>query len=322
MNCVKKIVWPMLVGVLVSSIGMVGAPVMAATTATTGTVAANTAVGETGPSMKDVATTTTTEVAITTKSLYSTSLPVPAFAAEAAVLIEAETGRILVAHNENKRLHPASTTKMVTLLTTLKKQGTRLDELATISPYATSMEESNLGVRTTDQLPLQAVAEGMMVASGNDAAVVVAENVSGSVYRFALAMNEVAKAAGATNSHFLNPHGLTEVGHYSTALDLAKIAAYGMRIPMFRDFVGDDFYKVPYENRKPQWVRTTNHFIRSQYRGANGLKTGYTEAAGECLIASATRDGHTLIVVLLNDDNRWVDAPALLDYGFAVLKQS
>lgn len=233
--------------------------------------------------------------------------------------MDADTGRVLVSRNENKRMHPASTTKMVTLLTALKLQGTRLDELATISPYAASMEESNLGVKPTDQLPLQAVAEGMMVASGNDAAVVVAENVSGSVYRFALEMNQVAKEAGATGSHFLNPHGLTEVGHYSTALDLAKIAAYGMNIPMFRDFVGDDFYKVPYENRKPVWIRTTNHFIRSKYEGANGLKTGYTEAAGECLIATATRDGHTLIVVLLNDDNRWVDAPALLDYGFARL---
>ncbi|WP_251441573.1 D-alanyl-D-alanine carboxypeptidase family protein [Veillonella intestinalis] len=291
MKCCKKIVWPMLVGLLVSSFSMTEVPVLAATT-----------------SANDV--------------VVSNALPVPSFAAEAAVLIEAETGRVLVSHNANKRLHPASTTKMVTLLTALKHQGTRLDELATISPYAASMEESNLGVRTTDQLPLQAVAEGMMVASGNDAAVVVAENVSGSVYRFSLAMNEMAKEAGATNSYFLNPHGLTEMGHYSTAMDLAKIAAYGMRMPMFRDFVGDDFYKVPYENRSPQWVRTTNHFIRSKYAGANGLKTGYTEAAGECLIASATRDGRTLIVVLLNDDNRWVDAPALLDYGFAVLNSN
>ncbi|WP_295787974.1 D-alanyl-D-alanine carboxypeptidase family protein [uncultured Veillonella sp.] len=244
---------------------------------------------------------------------------VPNFGAEAAVLIEAETGRILVAHNENKRMHPASTTKMVTLLTALKDYGTRLDELATISPYATSMEESNLGVKLGDQLPLQSVAEGMMVASGNDAAVVVAEAVSGSVYRFSLAMNEVAKEAGATNSHFLNPHGLTQVGHYSTALDLARIASYGMNIPMFRDMVGFDYYRVNYQNRAPVTVRTTNHFIRSHYDGANGLKTGYTEAAGDCLIASATRDGHTLIVVLLNDDDRWTDAPALLDYGFALL---
>lgn len=116
--------------------------------------------------------------------------------------MDADTGRVLVSRNENKRMHPASTTKMVTLLTALKLQGTRLDELATISPYAASMEESNLGVKPTDQLPLQAVAEGMMVASGNDAAVVVAENVSGSVYRFALEMNQVAKEAGATGSHF------------------------------------------------------------------------------------------------------------------------
>ncbi len=244
----------------------------------------------------------------------------PQFRAEAAVLIEAETGRILAARNEERRMHPASTTKMVTLLTALTHYGTRFDELAKISPYATSMEESNLGVKVGDQLPLQSVAEGMMVASGNDAAVVVAEAVSGSVYRFSLEMNEVAKAAGATNSHFLNPHGLTQEGHYSTALDLARIAAYGMNIPMFRDMVGFDYYTVGYQNRTPVTVRTTNHFIRSHYEGANGLKTGYTEAAGDCLIASATRNGHTLIVVLLNDDYRWDDAPALLDYGFALLE--
>lgn len=255
----------------------------------------------------------------TKASIPPNSIAVPSFSAEAAVLIEAETGRVLVARNENKRMHPASTTKMVTLLTALKGYGTRFDELATISPYATSMEESNLGVKVGDQLPLQSVAEGMMVASGNDAAVVVAEAVSGSVYRFSLAMNDVAKEAGATNSHFLNPHGLTQVGHYSTALDLARIAAYGMNIPMFRDMVGYDYYAVNYQNRAPVTVRTTNHFIRSHYEGANGLKTGYTEAAGDCLIASATRQGHTLIIVLLNDDDRWTDAPALLDYGFAVL---
>lgn len=256
---------------------------------------------------------------VSTSAYGAGELKVPAYKAEAAVLMEAETGRIFVARNEEKRMNPASTTKMVTLLTALKERGTRLDELANISPYATSMEESNLGVKLGDQLPLQAVAEGMMVASGNDAAVVVAEAVSGSVYRFSMAMNEVAKEAGATNSHFLNPHGLTQAGHYSTALDLARIASYGMRIPMFRDMVGYDYYKVNYQNRTPVTVRTTNHFIRSGYEGANGLKTGYTEAAGDCLIASATRNGRTLIVVLLNDDDRWIDAPALLDYGFALL---
>lgn len=252
-------------------------------------------------------------------AMSSPTLPVPTVHAEASVLIEAESGRILYEHNADKWMHPASTTKMVTLLTALKLRGTRMDEMATITPYATSMEPSVLGVRVGDELPLQAVAEGMMVASGNDAAVVVAENVSGSVEAFAEEMNKVAAEAGATHSHFLNPHGLTQVGHHTTARDLARIAAYGMRIPMFRDYVANDYYKIPYQNRAPETVRTTNLFIRNKYPGANGLKTGYTEAAGDCLVASATRNGHTMIAVLLNDDYRWSDAPALLDYGFATV---
>ena len=178
------------------------------------------------------------------------------------------------------------------------------------------MEESNLGVRVGDQITLEGVLEGMMVASGNDAAVVVAENVSGSVDKFAKDMTRIAAKAGAKNSVFLNPHGLTQKGHHSTARDLAMIAAYGMKYQMFRDKVANDYYKVPYQNRAPETIRTTNHFIRNKYPGANGLKTGFTNAAGECLIASATRKGHTMIVVMLNDDNRWEEAVQFLDYGF------
>ena len=206
----------------------------------------------------------------------------PSTVGEAVVLIDADTKEILFAKNPDKWMHPASTTKMVTLLTALELKGTQLDELATISSYATSMEESNLGVRVGDQITLEAVIEGMMVASGNDAAVVVAENVSGSVEKFGKDM----------------------------------IAAYGMKYQMFRDKVANDYYKVPYQNRAPVTIRTTNHFIRNKYPGANGLKTGFTNAAGECLIASATRNGHTMIVVMLNDDNRWEEAVQFLDYGF------
>ena len=240
----------------------------------------------------------------------------PSTIGEAVVLIDADTKEVLFAKNPNKWMHPASTTKMVTLLTALELKGTHLDELATISNYATSMEESNLGVRVGDQITLEAVLEGMMVASGNDAAVVVAENVSGSVEKFAADMNRIAVKAGAKNSRFLNPHGLTQVGHHSTALDLARIAAYGMKYQMFRDKVANDYYKVPYQNRNPETIHTTNIFIRNKYPGANGIKTGYTQAAGECLIASATRNGHTMIVVMLNDDNRWNEAMQFLDYGF------
>ena len=251
-----------------------------------------------------------------TTAAATANIPAPIYHGEAMVLIHADNNEVLLSHNATERLNPASTTKVVTLLTTLLRDGTHLDTLANITPYAASMEPSVLGVRAGDQVPLIDVAEGMMVSSGNDAAVVLAQNVSGSIPAFARAMNETAKLAGATDSNFLNPHGLTEAGHYTTALDLAHIAAYGMRIPMFRDLVADEYFTVPYQNRAPETVHTTNFFIRSHYPGANGLKTGYTEAAGECLIASAPRGGQTLIVVLLNDDFRWDDAPKLLDYGF------
>lgn len=236
--------------------------------------------------------------------------------AEAAIVMDADTKQVLFEKNPDKWMHPASTTKVVTLLTALEEHGTRFDELAKISKYAVSMEPSILGLRVGDELPLHSVAEGMMVTSGNDAAVVVAETVSGNVKDFATRMNAMAKKAGAKHSQFKNPHGLTEQGHYTTARDLALISSYGMQIPMFRDMVYRDFYKVPYENRSGEWVRTTNHLIRQKVPGVNGLKTGYTSAAGECLIATATRGGKTVVVVVLNDDERWIDAKALLDYGF------
>ena len=195
---------------------------------------------------------------------YAAYIAPPSTVGEAVVLIDADTKEILFAKNPDKWMHPASTTKMVTLLTALELKGTQLDELATISSYATTMEESNLGVRVGDQITLEAVIEGMMVASGNDAAVVVAENVSGSVEKFGKDMTRIAAKAGAKNSVFLNPHGLTQMGHHSTARDLALIAAYGMKYQMFRDKVANDYYKVPYQNRAPVTIRTTNHFIRNK----------------------------------------------------------
>ena len=243
----------------------------------------------------------------------------PTTIAEAAVMIDADTGDILFEKNPNKWMHPASLTKMVTLLTAIEKKGTYFDQLAHLSANAAAVNESELGFSVGDQLPIQGLAEGMIVVSGNDAAVAIAENVSGSVEAFVKDMNDMAKKAGATNSQFLNPHGLTQAGHHSTALDLARIAAYAMNIPMFRDMVGFDFYTVPYENKPRETVRTTNLLIRNKYEGINGVKTGYTNAAGDCLIASATRNGRTVIAVFLNDDDRWTDAPKFLDYGFSVL---
>ena len=163
---------------------------------------------------------------------------------------------------------------------------------------------------------------GMMVVSGNDAAVAVAETLGGSVAGYADMMNAEAVKMGAKHTHFVNPHGLTAAKHYTTAVDMAKMAAYGMKkFPEFRRIVSLTSYDVQYlDGRTPKHVTTTNRFLTSGYKGADGIKTGFTNAAGDCLVASATRNGRTLLVVLFNDDNRWEDAPAILDYGFRRLQ--
>ena len=246
----------------------------------------------------------------------------PTTGAEAACLIDVNTGKILYQQNPTKWMHPASTTKIVTLITALDQCADKLDEPLKISSYAANIEPSSLGIAPGDQLTVREALRGMMVVSGNDAAVAVAETLGGSVAGYAEMMNAEAKKMGAAHTHFVNPNGLTAAKHYTTAVDMAKMAAYGLKnFPEFRYIVSLKAYDVKYlDGRNPKHVTTTNHFLTSSYAGANGVKTGFTNAAGECLVASATRNGQTLAVVLFNDDNRWEDAPAILDYGFRRLQ--
>ncbi len=247
---------------------------------------------------------------------------VPSTQAEAACMIDAGTGKILYRVNPTKWMHPASTTKIVTLITALDQKGDVLDQPLKISRFAADTEPSSLGIAPGDQLSVREALKGMMLVSGNDAAVAVAETLGGSVSAYADMMNAEAKKMGAKHTHFVNPHGLTAAKHYTTAVDMAKMAAYGMNhFPEFRDIVSLTSYDVKYlDGRESKHVETTNRFLKSRYKGADGIKTGFTNAAGDCLVASATRDGHTLIVVLFNDDGRWEDAPAILDYGFRRLQ--
>ncbi|MCH4166120.1 MAG: D-alanyl-D-alanine carboxypeptidase [Megasphaera sp.] len=242
----------------------------------------------------------------------------PSTAAEAACMIDADTGKILYQVNPTKWVHPASTTKIVTLLTALDQGKDKLDQPLQISWNAANTEPSSLGIAPSDKISIREALKGMMVVSGNDAAVAVAETLGGSVSGYAAMMNNEAVKMGATHSHFVNPNGLTAAHHHTTAVDMARMAAYGMKnYPEFRSIVGMKSYNVKYlDGRTPKYVTTTNHFLTSGYAGANGVKTGFTNAAGVCLVASATRNGHTLVVALFNDDDRWEDAPAILDYGF------
>ena len=193
----------------------------------------------------------------------------------------------------------------------------KLDKPLHISWEAANTEPSSLGIAPGDQITLKEAMRGMMVVSGNDAAVAVAETVGGSVAGFADMMNAEAVKMGATHSHFVNPNGLTAAGHHTTAVDMARMAAYGLKhYPEFAYTVALPSYQMHYIDGHTKYVTTTNHFLTSGYEGASGVKTGYTQAAGDCLVASATRNGHTLVVALFNDDDRWEDAPAILDYGF------
>lgn len=242
--------------------------------------------------------------------------PAPNVGAEAALLMVANTRRVLYAVNPDAIMYPASTTKMMTLLVALERGN--LDSIVTVSPEAASVDGSSLDLRTGDRLTLRELLTGMMLVSGNDAAEAVAEHIAGSVPAFVDLMNARADKLGLAKTHFSNPHGLPDpVNHYSTAADLARIAAQGLQNPEFAKIVATREYTVHFLNRPAMHVTNTNRLLKF-YQGATGVKTGYTDAAGDCLVASARRGGVQLIAVLLNDDDRWTDAPQLFNYGFAV----
>ncbi|KMO87274.1 D-Ala-D-Ala carboxypeptidase [Megasphaera cerevisiae DSM 20462] len=259
---------------------------------------------------------------ICTAAFASVQAAVPSTIAESACMIDVDSGKILYQVNPTKWIHPASTTKIVTLITALDQGKDKLDQPLNISQEAADTEPSVLGIAPGDRLTVREALRGMMVVSGNDAAVAVAETLGGSVAGYAGMMNNEAVKMGAAHSHFVNPNGLTAARHYTTAVDMAKMAAYGMKnFPEFRYIVSLPAYDVKYLDGRPsKHVTTTNRFLISGYAGADGVKTGFTNAAGDCLVAAATRNGHTLVLALFNDDDRWEDAPAILDYGFRRLQ--
>ncbi|AIF54290.1 D-alanyl-D-alanine carboxypeptidase family protein [Pelosinus sp. UFO1] len=241
----------------------------------------------------------------------------PDVEAEAAILMVADTKEILFDKNSKGIMYPASTTKIMTLITALEKGNP--NSVVTVSPKAAACEESRLELNAGDKLTLNEAMTGMMLVSGNDAAEAIAENVGGSIPKFVYMMNQMADKIGVENTHFTNPHGLPDpINHYTTAYDLALITAYGMKIPSFEKIVSTPTYEVKFLNRDSIYATNTNKLLKT-YPGMNGVKTGYTNDAGECLVASAKRGNVELIAVILNSDYRWRDATKLLDYGFAQL---
>ena len=247
-------------------------------------------------------------------------LAAPSILAESAILINAQTGGVIFEKNADVRRAPASLTKMMTCILCLESKGLNADFKVTQAAAAT--EDSYLEMKGGERLLSGELMREMMMESDNGAAVVVAQNVSGSILKFADRMNEKAKELGCRRTHFSNPHGLTAKWHYSTARDMAKIAAYCMKNPDFRSLVNHQKSVIHWKSPSGRTYKseTTNELL-GKYNGANGIKTGWTNAAKGCVAASAKRGDVELIAVVMKSkdhDTRFADAKKLLDYGFSV----
>lgn len=238
----------------------------------------------------------------------------PVVSAEAAALIDVDTGRILWSHQGDKPMLIASTTKIMTAIIAIE-YGNLADQV-TVGKNAAGKEGSSLYLKRGEKMSLEHLLYGMMLRSGNDAATAIAEHVGGSVEGFAVLMNQKAAEIGMTNTHFVNPHGLNEEGHYSTANDMAKLTAYALQNPVFREIVKTRVKKVPNPNEDWDYTWYNKNKMLAMYEGADGVKTGYTKLAGRCLVSSATRNGRQLAAVTLNAPNDWIDHTRMLDYGF------
>lgn len=238
----------------------------------------------------------------------------PELSAEAAALIDVKSGRILYEKEGDKRLPIASITKIMTAIIALENHA--LDDIVTVSDRAEGVEGSSIYLRRGEKVKLINLLYGLMLRSGNDAAVAIAEHVGGSVEGFVFLMNQKAEELGMNNTHFANPHGLDDEKHYSTARDMAILTAYAMGNPVFQEIVSTRVKSVDWPGE--QWNRlfiNKNKMLR-YYKGADGVKTGYTRKANRTLVSSATRDGMQLAAVTLNDPDDWMDHTNLLDWGF------
>lgn len=256
---------------------------------------------------------------------------------KAALVMDAENGQMLFDKNAAERMYPASTTKIMTALLALEKSS--LEEMVTITKRAAEIGGTRVGLQPGEQIKMEHLLYILMLSSANDAAVAIAEHVGGSVEEFAVLMNSRAREMKTQDTNFVNPHGMPDENHYTSARDLAKISRQAMQNSKFRQIVQTVNYKVERKkNMEPEVLQQVekleriygsvqedfynhNKLLTSTYYGyknSNGIKTGYTVDAGQCIVASVKRKGREMIAVVLNSQgtNIYTDAAMLLDYGF------
>lgn len=243
-----------------------------------------------------------------------------AVSAKSAVLIEAETGKIIFSKNETEQCSMASTTKIMTALLALES-GLINKEIKVTAEMLRGVEGTSIGLKVGDTVDVKTLIYGMLLDSGNDAANVTAFAVSGSIDKFVRLMNERALQIGMKNTCFVTPSGLDAETHFSTAYDMALLGAAAIKNPQFAEMCSTKTYKAEYGN--PVCVHTFSNHNRllTSYDGAFGIKTGFTKKSGRCLVSAAQKDGVTLVAVTLNAPNDWSDHKKMLDYGFSVVSR-
>ena len=255
----------------------------------------------------------------------------PAITAEAVILIDAETGNVLFEKNPDKKMYPASTTKIMTALVAL--EAVENEEISLSQPLTMTQEildgldidGSSIALKAGESMPLEGLLQGLLIASGNDAAMVIAEGIGGSVLQFVGRMNEKAEEIGLSNTVFVNPHGLHDDNHYTTARDMAILAREAMKNDTFQSIVECAHIYLPATNMsdKRYFINTNNlvslmRYPYYYYDKATGIKTGSTDKAGYCLVSSAYDKGKSVIAVLFNAEDISVshnESKAILEYG-------
>ncbi len=254
-------------------------------------------------------------------------------ACESTMLFELNTQTVLYEKSIDKKIYPASVTKIMTAIIALEL-GNLDDKITVDDDTPHEIYGSHIALVSGEILSLKDLLYALMLPSANDAASVIAKHYSGNIESFVKLMNDKAKELGAKNTNFVNPHGLHDDNHYTTAADLAKITAYAMKNETFREIIKSPRYEIPATNKKesraiittnnlilntsPHYILVNDIWISREYEGAAGVKNGYTPEAGNCLVSYAKRNGMELIAITLSGSNSdiYTDTHNLLNYGF------
>lgn len=251
----------------------------------------------------------------TIQSSNSENITEPTINSRAAIVYERSSGKILYGKEENEKRKMASTTKIMTAIVVL--ENTNLDDIVTISSKAAGTGGSRLGLHKDDKISIQDLLYGLLLCSGNDAAVALAEHVSGDLSNFANMMNSKATSLGLSSTHFVTPHGLDDDNHYTTAYELALITNYALKNDVFANLVKTKTYTISINNH-PKTLSNTNELL-GNLDGVYGVKTGFTNGANRCLVTAVKRDNMDIICIVLGADtkkDRTKDSINLIYYSF------